>query len=166
VFYQVYVKDEYPMLISFSNIREGSLVVWCTVFCLVYKLKAYCALHIYHILVDRRRHLSVLDVQSFRTADCNTDHYLVVAKFRERLAVNKQSSQRFQMERFNLKKLNEVESKDQYHVEVSNRFAALADLDTEVEMSSACEMIRETDQTELWNCNRNEYQKQKNVSVE
>jgi hypothetical protein len=24
VFYQVYVKDEYPMLISFSNIRESS----------------------------------------------------------------------------------------------------------------------------------------------
>jgi hypothetical protein len=29
------------------------------------------------------------------------------------------------MERFNLKKLNEIESKEQYHVEVSDRFAAL-----------------------------------------
>jgi uncharacterized metal-binding protein YceD (DUF177 family) len=36
------------------------------------------------------------------------------------------------MERFNLKKLNEVESKEQYCVEVSNRFAALEELDTEV----------------------------------
>jgi uncharacterized metal-binding protein YceD (DUF177 family) len=34
------------------------------------------------------------------------------------------------MERFNLKKLNEVESKEQYCAEVSNRFAALEDLDT------------------------------------
>jgi hypothetical protein len=33
------------------------------------------------------------------------------------------------MERFNLKKLNEVEVKDKYHVEVRNRFAALEDLD-------------------------------------
>jgi endonuclease/exonuclease/phosphatase family metal-dependent hydrolase len=40
-----------------------------------------------HILIDRRRHSSVLDVRSFRAADCDTDHYLVVAKFRERLAV-------------------------------------------------------------------------------
>jgi endonuclease/exonuclease/phosphatase family metal-dependent hydrolase len=32
-----------------------------------------------HILVDRRRHSSVLHVQSFRAADCDTDHYLVVA---------------------------------------------------------------------------------------
>jgi hypothetical protein len=34
------------------------------------------------------------------------------------------------MERFNLKKLNEVEGKGQFCVEVSNRFAALEDLDT------------------------------------
>jgi hypothetical protein len=36
----------------------------------------------------------------------------VVAKVRERLAVNKQGSQRFDMERFNLKKLNGVEGKE------------------------------------------------------
>jgi hypothetical protein len=41
--------------------------------------------------MDRRWHLSILDVWSFRGADCDTDHYLVVAKVRERLAVkNKQ----------------------------------------------------------------------------
>jgi hypothetical protein len=45
-----------------------------------------------HFLVDRRRHSSVLDVRSFRAADCDTDHSLVVAKVRERLAVNKQRS--------------------------------------------------------------------------
>jgi hypothetical protein len=33
----------------------------------------------------------------------------VVAKVRERLAINKHRSQRFDMERFNLKKLNDVE---------------------------------------------------------
>jgi hypothetical protein len=36
-----------------------------------------------------------------------------MAKVKEKLAVNKQSSQRFHMERFNLKKLNEVEGKEQ-----------------------------------------------------
>ncbi|PNF24160.1 hypothetical protein B7P43_G00585, partial [Cryptotermes secundus] len=43
-----------------------------------------------HIVIDRRRHSSILDVRSFRAADCVTDHYLVVAKVRERLAVSKQ----------------------------------------------------------------------------
>jgi hypothetical protein len=47
------------------------------------------------------------------------------------------------MERFNLKKLNKAEGKEQYHVEVSNRFAALEDLDTEVEINSAWERFRE-----------------------
>jgi hypothetical protein len=50
-----------------------------------------------HILVDRRRRSIVFDVQSFRATDCDSDHYLVVAKLRERLAVNKQRSHRFDM---------------------------------------------------------------------
>jgi hypothetical protein len=66
----------------------------------------------------------------------------VVAKVRERLAVNKQGSQRFYMERFNLKTLNDVEGKEQLRVEVSNRIAALEDLETEVEINSAWETIR------------------------
>jgi hypothetical protein len=67
----------------------------------------------------------------------------VVAKVRERLAVNKQRSQRYYMERFNLKKLNEVEIEKKYRNEVSNRFAALEDLDTEVEINSAWETVGE-----------------------
>jgi hypothetical protein len=42
-----------------------------------------------HILIDRRRHSSILDVRYFRGVDCNNDHYLVVAKIREILAVSK-----------------------------------------------------------------------------
>jgi hypothetical protein len=52
----------------------------------------------------------------------------VVAKVRERLAVNKQRSQIFIMERFNLMKLNDVEGKEQFRVEVSNRSAALEEI--------------------------------------
>jgi hypothetical protein len=48
------------------------------------------------------------------------------------------------MERFNLKKLNEVEGKELYHVEVSNRFAALEHVDPEMDINSAWEIIRET----------------------
>jgi heme oxygenase len=46
------------------------------------------------------------------------------------------------MERFNLKKLNDVEDKEQFRVEVSNMFAVLEDLDAEMEVNSAWETIR------------------------
>jgi hypothetical protein len=42
--------------------------------------------------------------------------------------VIKQRSHKFHNESFNLKKLNKVEGKEKYHVEVSIRFAALEDL--------------------------------------
>jgi hypothetical protein len=84
--------------------------------------------------------LNVLDVGILRAADCDTIHYPVVAKVRERLAVNSQRSRRFHMERFNLNKLNDVEGKEQYRVVVSNRFAAL---NAEVDINSAWEMMRE-----------------------
>jgi hypothetical protein len=48
-----------------------------------------------HILIDRSRHSSILDIQLFRAADCDTDHYLIVAKFRQRLAVTKQKCKEF-----------------------------------------------------------------------
>jgi hypothetical protein len=67
----------------------------------------------------------------------------VVAKLLERLAVSKQTKQRFHMERFNLKKFKEVEGKDQYPVEFSNRFAALENFDAEVDINRAWETIRE-----------------------
>jgi hypothetical protein len=51
--------------------------------------------HIEHMLMDRSWNLSTLDVRSFMGADCDTDHYLVVAKVRERLAVSKQEALKF-----------------------------------------------------------------------
>jgi hypothetical protein len=47
------------------------------------------------------------------------------------------------MERFNLKKSNEVDDKEKYRAEVSNKFATLQDLDAEVATSSIWETIRE-----------------------
>jgi hypothetical protein len=67
-----------------------------------------------HIFMDRRRHSSVLDAQSFTAADFDTYHHQVVTKIRERLAVSKQITHIFHMERFNLEKLNEIEDKEAY----------------------------------------------------
>jgi hypothetical protein len=81
-----------------------------------------------HILIDRGRHSSILDVSSFKGADCDTDHYLVVAKVRKRLAVSKEADQKICMVRFNLRNLNEGDVKEQYQVAIRNRFAVLGNL--------------------------------------
>jgi len=49
----------------------------------------------------------------------------VVAEVRERLAVSKQAAQKFGVGRFNLRKLNELEVRQQYPIKNSNRFLAL-----------------------------------------
>jgi hypothetical protein len=83
-----------------------------------------------HVLIDKRRQSNILlEVRSFRGADCDTDHYLVVAKLKERISVSKRARQNSDLERFDLKKLKDVEVKEKYQVETSNRFAALESLD-------------------------------------
>ena len=91
-----------------------------------------------HVLTDRRWHSSVLDVQSFRGADCDTDHYLVIAEVRERLAVGKQAAQRFDRQRFNVRK---------YQIEITNRFAALEKLNDDEDVNRTWENIKENIKT-------------------
>jgi hypothetical protein len=51
-----------------------------------------------------------------------------VATFWERLAEDKQRSHGYHMERFNFKKLNQVEDKEQYCVDVRNGVREILDI--------------------------------------
>jgi hypothetical protein len=94
-------------------------------------------------LIDRRRHSSILDVGSFRGDDCDSDHYLVVAKIRKRLAVSKRPAKKVDMDRFKLKKLNEGEVKEQCQVTIKNRFSALENIEHNGDIRRAWDVIRE-----------------------
>ena len=82
-----------------------------------------------------------------RRADCDTDHYLVVVKVRERLAVSKQAAQKLDEERFNLRKLNELKVRKQYQIEITNKFAALENLSDDKDINRAWENIKENVRT-------------------
>ena len=83
-------------------------------------------------------------MRSFTVADCDTDHYLVIAKVREKLAV---AAQRFDRLRFNLRKLNEPEGREQYQIEITNTFAALENLNDDEDVNRTWENIIENIQT-------------------
>jgi len=86
-------------------------------------------------------------VQSFRGADSNTDHYLVITNVRKSLTVSKQAAQRYERQRFNLRKLNEPEVREQYQIEITNRFAALENLNDDKDINWAWKNIKENIQT-------------------
>jgi hypothetical protein len=70
-----------------------------------------------------------------------------VAELRERISVSKQARQKFDLERFDLKRLDDIEIKEKYQVEISNRFAALESLDESFNINNAWESIRENIKT-------------------
>jgi hypothetical protein len=97
-----------------------------------------------HVLIDRRRHSSTLEVRSVREADRDTDRHVAAVKLWDRLAVSKRAAQKVDTERFNVKKLNEGDVKEQYQVTVRSKFAALKNLEGSGDISRAWDNIRES----------------------
>jgi hypothetical protein len=70
-----------------------------------------------------------------------------VTKLKDRISVSKWERQNFDLERFDLKKLDGVEIKERYQVKISNRFAALESLDESFDINNAWKSIRESTKT-------------------
>jgi hypothetical protein len=68
---------------------------------------------------------------------------LVVAKVRGRLAVSKRAAQKIDTDRFDVKKLNEADVKEQYQVTIRNKCAALENLEDSGDINKAWDNIRE-----------------------
>jgi len=87
-----------------------------------------------NILIDGRWHSSIL-VRCF------------IAKVKERLAGNILEAQKFNVERFNRRKLNELEVKKQYQNNVSNRSAALENVNGSEDVNRAWESSKDDIET-------------------
>jgi len=66
----------------------------------------------------------------------------MIAKFRESLTVSKQASQKFDVEIFNLRKLNELEVRKRYWNEISKRFAAVENLSDSEDINMAWKTLK------------------------
>jgi len=67
----------------------------------------------------------------------------MAVKVSEGLAVSQQKAQKFNVDRFNLKKLSELEVRKQYQIKISNRFANLYNLYDSEDMNTAWEHVKD-----------------------
>jgi hypothetical protein len=61
--------------------------------------------------------------------------------------VGKQAAQRLDRQRFNLSKLNDLEVRKQYQIDITNRFAALENLNVDEDVNRVWENIKENIKT-------------------
>ena len=61
--------------------------------------------------------------------------------------MGKQAAQRCDRQRFNLRELNEPEVREQYQIEITNRFVALENSDDDKDVNRTWENIKENIQT-------------------
>ena len=63
------------------------------------------------------------------------------------MAVRKQAGQKSDGGRFNLRKLNDLDFRKQYQIEITNRFAALENVSEDEDINRALESIKENTKT-------------------
>jgi hypothetical protein len=72
-----------------------------------------------------------------------------VAKLRERISVSKRARQKFYLEIFDLKMLDDIKVKKKYQAEISNRFSTSEGLDESFDTNNVWESIRENIKTSV-----------------
>ena len=72
-----------------------------------------------HLLIDRRHGSNLLDIRSYRGANIDSDHHLVVSRIRARIS-NARKTQNTYIKRFNCNKLKNPEIKTTYVDEINS----------------------------------------------
>ncbi|KAL4090324.1 hypothetical protein QTP88_025183 [Uroleucon formosanum] len=93
-----------------------------------------------HILIERRFKSSITDVRNYRGADCDTDHFLVIAKFKTKL----KSPEKIKTEkksRINIEMLKDPEVKRQYQIEMDKIVEELTVKNEELDWEAIRKMI-------------------------
>ncbi|KAJ0171123.1 hypothetical protein K1T71_013322 [Dendrolimus kikuchii] len=77
-----------------------------------------------HIVIDDRHKSSIIDVRTFRGADCDSDHYLVGIKLRCKIKSYIRKANNIK-ERINVENLRIQTIRNKFQLEISNRFKDL-----------------------------------------
>ena len=97
-----------------------------------------------HILVKRKFRSSLLDTRTYRGADCDSDHMLVVGSVRMKLKTSKSRVTRSLKPRVDL--LQKTQIREQYQLEMTNRFSLLEEENLDIGWEEVKTVINETAQ--------------------
>ena len=84
-----------------------------------------------HIIINGKWRGSLLDTRTYRGADVNSDHFLVVSKIRLKLKNNYKKTQLRRT--FNVRRLKEEGVRQEFSIELRNKFSLLEDLHMDID---------------------------------
>ena len=93
-----------------------------------------------HFLVDSRHASTILGVRTYRGAECDTDHYLVVAKYFQRLSGNKRVPPET-TKRWNCAKLEDAQIQTSFENKIAEKLVDVGD-DREIGIDGKWERVK------------------------
>ena len=84
-----------------------------------------------HVIINKKWRRSLLDVKVYRGADVSSDHYMLFAKIKLKLMAVDSNKQRRRV--YDINRLKSQEVRRNFSIELKNKFAALADLEDEID---------------------------------
>lgn len=75
----------------------------------------------------------IVDVKTYREADCDTDHFLLISKFKMKLQGHNKIERRRNQFSVNLEALKNIETQNNYATKISNQFKNLKEQDIDSE---------------------------------
>ncbi len=95
-----------------------------------------------HVCINRRFRRSLQDVRVKRGADAASDHHLVIAKLQ--LKLKRYANKTSVGERYNVTMFRDPATREEYHLALSNRFAALQETSEDLNLEEQWQQMKET----------------------
>ncbi|XP_076069964.1 uncharacterized protein LOC143041791 [Oratosquilla oratoria] len=95
-----------------------------------------------HVLTNKK-HRPLQEVRSFRGADCDSDHILLIAKIEYQLKISKKTQNQPQ-KKFNVERLNQQKVRTNYEVDLRNRFEILQGIEGDADLEEKAKILKES----------------------
>ncbi|KAE9522281.1 hypothetical protein AGLY_017324 [Aphis glycines] len=96
-----------------------------------------------HVLIQRRFRSCIVDVRRYGGADCDTDHFLLISKFKIKLQDHNSVEKKRNQFSVNLEALKNIETQSKYAAKISYQFRNIQEQDIDSEWNQAINTIKE-----------------------